>query len=172
MTGQTVAHYGAPETAAPECAARLRRAPFFSAPRSVALYGSQEAPRAPLNSPGEQLDNPRKQPEFRVFHSVDKFFPLCGKTAKSFSGSSRKSVGAFPSCFDSGLMNSPQKHRSKQPHGILKNSAVTRGFLAFKADFKIPASLASRLDVRMRPSAGNARDFHSDFEATSRTPAY
>ena len=44
-------HYAAPEAAAAEGAARLRRAPFFSAPRSVALYGAQGAPRAPLNSP-------------------------------------------------------------------------------------------------------------------------
>ena len=85
VTGKTVAHYGAPEAAAPECAARLRRAPFFSVPRSVARYGSHGAPRAPLNSPGEQPANPRKQPEIRVFHSVDKFFPLCGKSPKSFS---------------------------------------------------------------------------------------
>ena len=53
------------------------RASFFSATRSGALYGSHGAPRAPLNSPGEQLESPRKQPKNRVFHSVDKFFPLC-----------------------------------------------------------------------------------------------
>ena len=80
-----VAPYTAPEAAAVEGAAQLRWAPFFPAPRSVARYDSHGAPRAPLNSPGEQPVHPRKQPETRVFHSVDKFFPLCGKTAKSFS---------------------------------------------------------------------------------------
>ena len=69
-------YYAAPEAGAAEGADRLRRSPFFPAPRPVALYGAQGAPRAPLNSPGEQPQNPRKQAEIRVFHTVETFFPL------------------------------------------------------------------------------------------------
>ena len=85
-------------------------------------------------------------------------------------GSSRIRVGAFPSYFGSGLMNSPQNHRSKQPLGIWKTRAVTRGFHAFKADLKISASIVAHLEVRTRPQVGNVRDFHRDPDAASRTP--
>ena len=69
-------------------------------------------------------------------------------------------------------MNNPQNHRAKQPHGIWETRVDTRGFHAFKAVFKIPVSKADRFEVRTRLQAENAQGFHSDFGATSCTPAY
>ena len=82
-------------------------------------------------------------------------------------GSSRIRVGAFPSSFGPSLMNNPQNHRVKQPLGIWKTRADTRGFQAFKADFKIPVSKADRLEVRTRPQAENAQGLNSDSGAAS-----
>lgn len=65
--------YAAPEAGTAEGIARLRRAPFFPAPRSVACYGSHGAPRAPLNSPERTAQKP---PKTACYPS----FPQCGKS--------------------------------------------------------------------------------------------
>ena len=68
---KTVVPYAAPEAGTAKGTARLRRAPFFSASRSVARYDSHGAPRAPLNSLGEQPENPLKR-------ALKPSFPQCG----------------------------------------------------------------------------------------------
>ena len=48
---KTAVPYASPGAGAAEGTARLRRAPFFPAPRPVAFYDAQGALRAPRNSP-------------------------------------------------------------------------------------------------------------------------
>jgi hypothetical protein len=84
-----VALYTAPDAAAVESAARLRRAPFFPAPRSArstVLKGRRVLrSTAPENSPKTPENSPKS--EFSTvwtnsFHCVEKsrkLFPLCGK---------------------------------------------------------------------------------------------
>ena len=92
MTGKTAVPYAAPEAAAAEGTARLRRAPFSPVSRSVAPYGSHGAPRAPFCSPRitarkarkpglfEEFSIAWKNPE-KVFHTVEN--SGCGRSAAS-----------------------------------------------------------------------------------------
>ena len=94
-TGKTAAHYGATEAAAPECAARLRRAPFFPVPRSVARYGSHGAPRASLPSPRRTARKPPKTARNPSFPHCGKCFSIAWKIRKKFFHSVEKSAKYF-----------------------------------------------------------------------------